>query len=158
MGLIKRWFIKRALNKPSSKSDMEQIADDVLKNAMQELNQTSRTSKKLLQAKLIRQESRHALDEINSLDEDLQGDEEPAEEAPSMEENVGNALLMKLLGGGVGAAPAPQQQGEPTGYDDEGNPVYPAAPQAAPQQNAGLGSIIDKLSPTDIEALKKKFL
>ena len=158
MGFLKRWLIKRALKQANSKSDMEKIADDVLKDAMKELQQTGRTADKILKAKLMRQESHHALSKIKELDEEFADDEEQQEAPQSMEDMLATALMTKIIGGGLGNA-APQQKGEITSYDDEGKPVYAATPQpqAAPEAPS-IADIAKKLSPADIEALKKKFL
>lgn len=157
MGFIKRWFIKRALEKASSKSDMEKIADDVLKGAMQELQQTGRTADKILKAKIMRQESQHTLSKIRELDDEYDDDDD-ADEPVSMEDNLTNALFQKIVGGGLGS-PTPQPTGEITGYDEAGLPIHAASsqPQVA-ANNSSLGNIVKKLSPEDIQALKDKFL
>jgi len=156
MGFIKRWLIKRALKKTNSKTDMEKIADDVLKSAMFELQQTGRTADKILKAKLMRQESAHALKKISELDEEFEEDDDGKEEPQSMEQMIVPLLLGKLLGGG--AAPAAKQTGEITGYDDLGKPVYAATPQLPVEANASsIAELANKLSPEDIQALYKKF-
>lgn len=149
MGFIKNFFIKRALKTAASKSEIEKIADDVLKNSMQELQQTNRTANKILQSKLIRQESQHALNKIHELDNELEEGEEP--EAPqSMEEMLMPILLTKLLGGSPQTPPPTPS--EIIGYDDEGKPMQ------APQKQNNLSEIASKLSPADIQSLKDKFL
>ena len=147
MGIIKRFFIKRALEKANSKSDIEKIADDVLKDALKELQQTGRTADKILKAKLIRQESQHTLNKMRDLDEDLE-EEEEEESKPSIEDTLGNALIMKLLGG---VSTQKKEDINFQGFDEEGSPLK--------QENKpSLNNILGKLSTDDIDTLKKTFL
>ena len=148
MGLIQRFLIKRALKKTANKSELERVADEVLKNSMQELQQTNRTANKILQSKIIRQESQHALKKIQELDEELIEDE--PEEAPSLEDNLGQMLMAKLMSG-TQQTQTPTSS-EITGYDDEGKPIQAQNPQTQIQE------VASKLSPAQIQALKDKFL
>jgi len=131
MGFIKRWLIKRALKKKTTQSDIEAVADEVLKDALKELQNTGRTADKILKAKLIRQESRHALSKIRELDEE-EDDEEEEEPRDSIEDTITNALIQKFIGGG--AASNPQNN------------------------SANLQQLASQLTPEQLEALKKKFL
>lgn len=136
---IKTWLIKRALNKANSKSSLEKVADETLKEALKELQQTSKTANKILQAKLIRQENNHALKQIYALDEDLEEEEEEEREAPeTMQDKIANMLLNKFMGGSATATETPPEL-----------------------QGADMGQIAEiakSLSPAQIKELKKKFL
>ena len=136
---FKRFLIKRALNKANSKSSLEQVADETLKEALKELQQTSKTANKILQAKLIRQENNHALKQIYALDDELDDEEEEEREAPeTMQDKIANMLLNKFMGGGSNQTETHEElKGVNMGQISE---------------------IAKSLSPAQIEELKKKFL
>lgn len=116
-----------------NKSDIESVADEVLKDALIELQNTGRTADKILKAKLIRQESRHALDKIRELDEEEE-EEEGEEEGEDLQDKITNALLNKFLGNSAA-------QNNQNNFD-----------------NSKLSEIANKLSPEDLQTLKEKFL
>jgi len=128
MGIIKRFFLRRALKQGLKRSDTESVADEVLKDALKELQITGRTADKILKAKLIRQESRHALNKIKELDEE---EEEEEEEEPreDMQDKIVSALLNKFMGG-----------------------------NAPTETTNKLQEIAQGLTPEQIDALKTKFL
>lgn len=136
MGLIKRWLLRRALKKPLTKSDMENVADEMLKEAMKEMQKTRSTANTILKAKMIRQESRKTLEDIHELNEDEDEDEEEFEEPMTMEDQITQILISKFLGVPGAAVPNPQQVAE------------------SPALQETLGS----LTPDQIEKLKAKFL
>jgi len=127
--------MRRALRAQNSKADIEKVADDVLKDALAELQQTGRTADKILRAKLIRQESKHALDKIHELDEEFDDREE--EEAPQddIQVKLTDVILNKLIGG-------------KTALSKTNNVTTQQSPD----------EIIDSLSPEQVCALKEKFL
>lgn len=133
MGFIKRFLLKRALKQKTTKSDLESIADEMLKDALKELQNTGRTADKILRAKIIRQESQNTLSKIRELDDEYD-DEEEYDDEPDMEEIVTKGLIQKFLGNG--AVPNPQQVAE----------------------NPNLQETLKNLTPEEINALKKKFL
>lgn len=134
MGFIKRFFLKRMLKSASAKAKTEaDLYDDILKSEFAELQKIRANAKKLLQAKLVRQESRKTLEDIRELDEDEE--EEEVEEAPDFQDKITEALISKFLGGSIGSNPAGDN------------------PQAEELQKIAAG-----LTPEQIQALKEKFL
>lgn len=130
MGFIKKFLIKRALKTASNKSDMQKIADDTLKDAMQELRQTNKTANTLLQAKLIKQESKNALDKIREFDDE---EYEEQEEKPDIQDTIISTLLQNFLG---------NKQPKP---DDNLN-------------LEGIAEVAKNLTPEQKEEIKKNFL
>lgn len=134
MGLIKKWLLRRALRKKTTKSDMETIADEMLHEALREMQRTRSTANVILKTKMIRQESRKTLEDIHEMDEDEEEEEE--ERAPDMQEQVTQLLLNKFLGGTIVNNSAAQQTID----------------------NPNLKETLSNLTPEQVDALKKKFL
>lgn len=141
-------MIKKALKKASTKSDMEKIADDILKDAMLEIQNTGRTADKILKAKIMRQESAHTLRKIRELDDEFDdGEEEEEEPQEDIQDMLVKGLMQKFLGGNV----APVRdilKGNNNG----------ASGDVPPSSIDSLKEVAKNLTPEQIEALKQKFL
>lgn len=143
MGLFKNFLLLRALKKGASSSGIEKSADEILLNAVKEMTETSKTARKLLQAKMLRAESRKTLDDIAAL-----GDDDYSEDDDEDEKEFGVSDILKLLGN-LPKSQSPQSPTDP----------YSETPQA-PQQKAGLGDLLEMaktLTPIQKKKLKEKF-
>ena len=147
---IKKKAIEKQLNNIKKSSAVEAALDDYIKDAMIEHTEAGRLAQKIMKAKILRQTTKNTLDKIGELDEEF--DDEEAEPEEDLQDKISNMLIGKLLGGGL-TPPAQQQEAEPIGFDDLGEPINKLPPKAA-----GIAEAINQLSPADIAALKKKFL
>jgi len=95
MNFIKKYFFKKALEKNKRKSDIEESLDIYIKEAMKEHASASRIAKKILSAKILKQQTRDTLSEIRELDEEE--DNEDYEDEPNTQDKIINSLLEKFL-------------------------------------------------------------
>lgn len=152
MGLfdgIKAVLLKRKIQKVKKTSALEKSIDGMLAEEMKTMTSTNRTIDKLLKVKIMRQETQHTLDKIGELDQEFEGEE--VEEGESFEDQIKQMLLGKIIGGGQSPQETMGGEGAPVDYGD------PAA-QAIPQQQNPLVDAVNKMTPDDLDQLKRKFI
>jgi len=133
-------LLKRALKSGASSSGMDKLADQTLLDAVKEMQQTSKTAQKILQAKILRQESKKTLDDIQALGEDEGEDEEEDEELGIMD-------LVKLFNNSKG------NQGVTASTD----PYAETSTAPAPQSKTNLSEIVKTLTPEQKKLIKQKY-
>lgn len=145
MNFIKKWLLKRAVNKQVQNLDEDKlslIATEFLNTTQAKYTKTLRDAEKINKAKLFSLKEaelrRELQDGLNGDDDDEDEEDEP----DTIEDTIKNALIQKFLGN-IGDVPLPTQQA----------PAAPAAPASSPLVNA-----IASLTPEQINQLKKKFL
>lgn len=121
---IKRWLIKRSISKTASRKAQktQDVYDEVLQEEIRRLADVNRTADKILKAKLIRQQSEATLNKIRELDDELEDDyEEAPQETMGLEDQIGAAIVQKLLGGAASGATPQQleQQAQAAGVPQE---------------------------------------
>lgn len=142
MGFIQNFFMRRFLKKAASSSGLETSSDAILASAIKEMTETGKTARKLLQAKMLRQESKKTLDDIASLGED------EYEEEDNSDGDMGLLDILKLL-------PSQQQKQETDPYADQAAPQSPA-----PAKKLDVGGLLEMaktLTPEQKKKLNKMF-
>ena len=138
MGL-KSWLIKHFFSKdiPASrikqeleKSKFDVALDEYLITSQKRHQEALRTADKLMKGKLMQQQSREIIQDIQDLDAEQ---EEKQEKAPTTEDQITSKIIESLLT----APPKPQQNPDP--FADPNQPPTlpdPAVAAAAPQADA----------------------
>ena len=129
--MFKALKLKKTIKKANTPSSIERTIDDILADEMKKLNETGRLTQKMLKVKLMRQEQKKTLKEIQELDDDLDDEYDEEEEEDTLENTIGKALINKLLG-------VPQTQNN--------NPIGPAFPELS---NGGSSPRTDRLDLHD---------
>lgn len=130
MGL-RNFFIKRAIKRAQAKSSTEQALDDYIKDAMKRHAEAQRTAEKMLKMKLLDKQTKDTLSKLEELDDDEEEEEE--EEESDFGDKLLNNLVNNFIKGKAQSVPALQN-------------------------NPALADAVSKLTPEEIEKLKKKYL
>jgi len=144
MGLIKNFILKRALIKGMSVSASDKAADEILIGAVKEMQQTGKTAQKLLQAKMLRAESKKTLSDIAALNEDDYIDDD---EEDDKEEDFGVKDILSILGN----LPKNNQQSQDPYAEN------PTAPIKKGLDAASIMEIAKTLSPEQKKIVRSKF-
>lgn len=129
-------LLRKALKNGASSSGIEKIADQTLIDAVKEMQQTSKTAQKILQAKILRQESQRTLDDIQALGEDDYEEEDDSEE-------LGISDLLKLFG----------NKQQTTNTEDP----YSKTATETPKNKVDLLELVKTLSPAQKKMIKQKY-
>lgn len=112
MGLInwlKRKIIARKLKQFSEKTPVERSLDSYVVESMKRNAEMQRTADKFLKAKILDKQTQATLRKLQELDDDeeFDDDEDDEEQEPSIEDNLKNALVNKLIGSFTGTTKNP---------------------------------------------------
>jgi len=116
MNFIKKWALKRAVNKIKKISANEAAVDEMLVAEVKRSADINRTADKILKAKILRQTTNATLEKIQELNEE-EPEEPEGEEEGGFEEMIGKALINKFIGGGGAAAASADPAGMVAGLE-----------------------------------------